>query len=76
MIDEDLLPEDLCPHEEGEDSYGSLSIKDQERDVIERALIKANGHVIQAGDIIGLSKSAMYRKLKQHRINPKTFKTQ
>jgi DNA-binding NtrC family response regulator len=74
LIGQDLLPDDIFGHEAGMDTYGSLSIKDQEREVIERALKKANGHVIHAGDIIGLSKSAMYRKLKEHRIDPKTYK--
>ena len=73
-IGEELLPEDLNAYGVVEDSYGSLSIKDQERDIIEKALKKANGHVIHAGDMIGLSKSAMYRKLKEHRINPKAYK--
>ncbi|MCR3955068.1 MAG: sigma-54-dependent Fis family transcriptional regulator, partial [Gudongella sp.] len=74
VIGEDLLPDDIYTYEAQEDTYGSLSIKDQERDIIERALKKANGHVINAGDMIGLSKSAMYRKLKEHSINPKTYK--
>jgi PAS domain S-box-containing protein len=74
LIGQDLLPDDIFGHEAGMDTYGSLSIKDQEREVIERALKMANGHVIHAGDMIGMSKSAMYRKLKEHRIDPKTYK--
>lgn len=75
LIGQDLLPDDILGHDLGEDRYGSLSIKDQEREVIERALRKSNGHVINAGDIIGLSKSAMYRKLKEHGIDPKVYKS-
>lgn len=75
ILTQSLLPEDFnVMGEENRQEYGSLSIKDTEREVIEKALKKTGGHVIGAGDIIGLSKSAMYRKLKEHRINPKEYR--
>ncbi|MGM0396783.1 MAG: sigma-54-dependent Fis family transcriptional regulator [Bacillota bacterium] len=74
-ITEELLPDDICRKEILENDYESLSIKDQEREVIEKALTKSKGHVIGAGDLIGLSKSTMYRKLKEHRINPKHYRS-
>ncbi len=75
LITEDLLPDELFNDKSDENYYGSLTIKEQEKECIKNALEKANGNVIGAGDMIGLSKSAMYRKLKEHRINPKQYKS-
>ena len=52
-----------------------LSIKDKEKEVIENALKNSRGYVIQAGEMLGLSKSSVYRKIKQYDINPKKYKT-
>ncbi|MBC7088030.1 MAG: sigma-54-dependent Fis family transcriptional regulator [Tissierellales bacterium] len=51
-----------------------LTLKYGEKIVIKKALLSTNGDVLRAGELLGMSKSTIYRKLKQHDINPKEFK--
>ncbi|MDG2865948.1 sigma 54-interacting transcriptional regulator, partial [Vibrio parahaemolyticus] len=52
----------------------TLTLKNGEKLVIKKALLSTNGDVLRAGELLGMSKSTIYRKLKQHDINPKEFK--
>ncbi|MDY0235258.1 MAG: sigma-54-dependent Fis family transcriptional regulator [Gudongella sp.] len=74
LITESYLPSEIIfINNRVKQSY--LSIKDKEKEVIENALKNSSGYVIQAGELLGLSKSSVYRKIKQYDINPKKYKT-
>ncbi len=45
-----------------------LSLEEAERSLIRRALERADGNVSQAARALGLSRSALYRRLQQHRL--------
>lgn len=44
----------------------NLSVKEMEKEVIKKALDNSNNHVRYAAKILGLSKSTLYRKIKQY----------
>ena len=69
----ELLPEDIFRTEMFEED-NILSIEEQEKKLIIKALEKTNGHVIEAGEITDISKSAMYRKLKKYNIDPEEYR--
>ena len=53
----------------GADGAGALdqmSLEDVERALIQKALARAGGNVSQAAESLGLSRSALYRRLKRH----------
>ena len=53
----------------GSDGAGALdqmSLEDVERVLIQKALARAGGNVSQAAESLGLSRSALYRRLKRH----------
>ena len=53
----------------GTDGAGALdqmSLEDVERALIQKALARAGGNVSQAAESLGLSRSALYRRLKRH----------
>jgi len=64
---EDLLlrqtPEGLVPLEE-------MTLAEVERHLIRRALDRYEGNVSRAADALGLSRSALYRRLQQHDLSP------
>lgn len=74
VITKELLPCDLVEHWKESMDINMDTIKDSEKEVIIKALIKNKGDVIEAGNMIGVSKSSIYRKLKEHDINPKSYK--
>jgi len=43
-----------------------MSLEDVERVLIEKALARASGNVSDAAKALGLSRSALYRRLKRH----------
>jgi DNA-binding NtrC family response regulator len=43
-----------------------MSLEDVERVLIQKALTRAGGNVSEAADALGLSRSALYRRLKRH----------
>jgi transcriptional regulator of acetoin/glycerol metabolism len=73
LITDSFLPSEMISNNRvAQQSY--LSIKDIEKEVIENALKNSGGYVIQAGEMLGLSKSSVYRKIKQYDMNPKKYK--
>ncbi len=46
-----------------------MTIDDAERYLIENALERSDGNVSDAADALGLSRSALYRRLQRHGIN-------
>jgi transcriptional regulator with PAS, ATPase and Fis domain len=52
-------------HEEVEES---LSLEDQEKELIQRALDKHKGRRKQASDELGISERTLYRKIKEYNI--------
>ena len=55
--------------EGGEDLEG-LTLDEVERRLIERALERHEGNVSRAAEQLGLSRSALYRRLQRHDISP------
>jgi transcriptional regulator of acetoin/glycerol metabolism len=43
-----------------------MSLEDVERVLIQKALTRAAGNVSEAAKALGLSRSALYRRLKRH----------
>lgn len=52
----------------GEDSTGVMSLKDAERMAIKRALAFTDNNIREAGRILGISRSTLYRKIDEYRI--------
>ena len=61
----DLDDEIIEIHEEVEES---LSLEDQEKELIQRALDKHKGRRKQASDELGISERTLYRKIKEYNI--------
>ena len=49
-----------------EELEGDLTIEENEREIIRRALTKANGNRKKAAELLGLSDRTIYRKMKQY----------
>jgi len=47
-----------------------MTLDEVERHLIRRALDRYQGNVSRAADALGLSRSALYRRLQQHDLNP------
>ncbi len=62
---DDLDDEIIDIHEEVEES---LSLEDQEKELIQRALEKHKGRRKQASDELGISERTLYRKIKEYNI--------
>jgi DNA-binding NtrC family response regulator len=57
----------LRARDQGEGSGpGGLTLEEAERIVIEKALDRFDGNVSKAADALGLSRSALYRRLQRH----------
>ena len=66
-------PEDLALRARGERDGGSahleqMTLEEVERHLIQRALARAGGQVSDAAHALGLSRSALYRRLQHHGI--------
>lgn len=76
LSDVDIITEEYLPDEimfETQESNHVIKDKEllltnAEREIILNALRQTNGHVIKAGELLNLSKSSMYRKIKKHGI--------
>jgi DNA-binding NtrC family response regulator len=68
--DEHIRPDDLGlrPRGEGSARLEEMTLDDVERFLIRRALARCQGNVSRAADALGLSRSALYRRLQQHGI--------
>ncbi len=62
---DDMEDEIIDIHEEVEES---LSLEDQEKELIQRALDKHKGRRKQASDELGISERTLYRKIKEYNI--------
>jgi DNA-binding NtrC family response regulator len=47
-----------------------MTLEDAEKYLIQKALVRCGGNVSRAADTLGLSRSALYRRLQQYGINP------
>ncbi len=47
-----------------------MTLEDAERYLIKRALSRHDGNVSQAADSLGLSRSALYRRLQRYELQP------
>lgn len=77
VIGIECLPEEIINEidvVEKNTSLDLVSIRETEKRVIINALKKTKGHVINAGDILNLSKSTIYRKINEHKIDVNIFK--
>jgi DNA-binding NtrC family response regulator len=59
----------LRERSEGGSSLENMTIDDAERHLIRKALERCGGNVSDAADALGLSRSALYRRLQRHGIN-------
>ena len=59
----------LRERSEGGSSLENMTIDDAERHLIKKALERCGGNVSDAADALGLSRSALYRRLQRHGIN-------
>jgi DNA-binding NtrC family response regulator len=68
--DEHNRPDDLGlrPRGEGSARLEEMTLDEVERFLIRRALARCQGNVSRAADALGLSRSALYRRLQQHGI--------
>ena len=48
----------------------NVSVKEMEKEVIKKALHSSDNHVRDAAKIVGLSKSTLYRKIKEYGLDP------
>jgi Transcriptional activator of acetoin/glycerol metabolism len=58
----------LSDNPEADQSEGSPSMKDVEKMVIKKALEDTNNHIRDAAKLLGLSRSTLYRKIKEYSI--------
>ena len=63
--EEDLL---LSPVRSGPAQLESMTLDEAEKHLIQRALTRCDGNVTDAADMLGLSRSALYRRLQHYGI--------
>jgi DNA-binding NtrC family response regulator len=63
--EEDLL---LTPVRSGPAQLESMTLEEAEKHLIQRALQRCDGNVTDAADLLGLSRSALYRRLQHYGI--------
>ncbi|UWG98915.1 sigma 54-interacting transcriptional regulator [Dehalobacter sp. DCM] len=66
LLDINDIPSDVIPPNEQSENLESL--KDLERKVIQNTLIRAKYDIIRTSEILGISKSTLYRKIKEFEI--------
>ncbi len=62
-------PEDLAlrgPAGQGDARFEQMTLEEVERHLIQRALVRTSGQVSEAARALGLSRSALYRRLQHH----------
>jgi DNA-binding NtrC family response regulator len=64
------LTDVLSPRAPGRRATARLSLEQAERAHLEATLREEGGDVRRAAEVLGLSRSALYQKLKKHRIGP------
>jgi DNA-binding NtrC family response regulator len=63
------LNDQLALNKSGEMPF--MTIDEAEQELIKQALQKTQGRVIEAGELLGLGKNAIYRRLEKYQIDPK-----
>ncbi|NIR43686.1 MAG: sigma-54-dependent Fis family transcriptional regulator, partial [Gemmatimonadetes bacterium] len=68
----EIQPEDLAlrSRADGAHRLEEMTLEDAERYLIKRALSRHDGNVSQAADSLGLSRSALYRRLQRYELQP------
>jgi DNA-binding NtrC family response regulator len=61
----DVIDLGLRPRADSSGSLESLTLEEAERHLIDRALERHGGNVSKAADALGLSRSALYRRLQR-----------
>ncbi|MCH7489631.1 MAG: helix-turn-helix domain-containing protein, partial [Gemmatimonadetes bacterium] len=59
----------LRERSEGRSRLENMTIDEAERHLIQKALDRCGGNVSEAADALGLSRSALYRRLQRHGIH-------
>jgi two-component system, NtrC family, response regulator AtoC len=52
----------------GDDSYSTVALEELERLTIQRVFDKVSGNKAKAGELLGISRATLYRKLKRYQI--------
>ncbi|WP_085296795.1 sigma-54-dependent transcriptional regulator [Cognaticolwellia mytili] len=63
------LDDQLAIQSSGEIPF--MTIDEAEEQLVKQALQKSHGRVIEAGELLGLGKNAIYRRLEKYQIDPK-----
>lgn len=68
-----ILDQPSCeqPNSNAEQALPLLPLEELEKQMIQKALLQFNGNVIAAGEFLGLSKSAIYRRIDKHQLDLK-----
>ena len=61
----------LAPPSDLATRLDQLPLEDVEKVLIQKALQRAGGNVSEAAKALGLSRSAMYRRLERHGLEPR-----
>lgn len=69
VITTEYLPDELFYESKHLVDQSNFSIENLEREAIIHALKQSKGHVIEAGKLLDLSKSSIYRKIKKYGID-------
>ena len=78
-INDELSTQHSNPQQAKDGAPGDLSlmtIEQAERKLLDLALGKTNGQVLEAAQLLGLSKSAIYRRLEKYQIIAKAYLTE
>ncbi len=69
--DSRIRADDLGLHSRGDSGarLEAMTLEDAERYLIQKALTRSEGNVSRAADALGLSRSALYRRLQQYGLN-------
>ncbi len=70
----DLLPEEMRCATLGGDDYGVMTIRDAEREAIIRAGRAFRGNVTKMAQALGVSRTTLWRRMREFRISPQAFK--
>ncbi|MBE0349378.1 sigma-54-dependent transcriptional regulator [Pseudoalteromonas lipolytica] len=68
-----ILDQPSCeqPNNSADKTLPLLPLEELEKQMIQKALLQFNGNVIAAGEFLGLSKSAIYRRIDKHQLDLK-----
>ncbi|MBU1621703.1 MAG: sigma-54 dependent transcriptional regulator [Gammaproteobacteria bacterium] len=73
LVVKGLLPESSARENKTISVLPLMTIEQAERQLIEQALLSSQGQTIEAALLLGLSKSALYRRLEKYSITPKEY---